>query len=99
MTVLQEEFNDYGEAIERVYRFPMSTFGGYDRRKNVNSVILTLGAFESEDTELVYITDYEERADLTNLEVVPDYDASRVVGTRPCFPEKNFCRPFKRIRN
>ncbi len=83
MTVLQEEFNDYGEAIERVYRFPMSTFGGYDRRKNVNSVILTLGAFESEDTELVYITDYEERADLTNLEVVPDYEALRVVGTRP----------------
>ena len=83
LTVLQEEFNDYGEAIERVYRFPMSTFGGYDSRKNVNSVILTLGAFESEDTELTYITDYEERADLTNLEVVPDYEASRVVGTRP----------------
>ena len=46
-------------------------------------MILTLGAFESENTELVYITDYEERADLTNLEVVPDYEASRVVGTRP----------------
>jgi hypothetical protein len=61
----------------------MSTFGGYDRRKNVNSVIVTLGAFESENTELTYITDYEERADLTNLEVVPDYEASRVVGTRP----------------
>ncbi len=83
VTVLQEAFNDYGLAIERVYRFPMSTFGGYDRRKNVNSVILTLGAFEREDTELTYITDYEERADLTNLEVVPDYEASRVVGTRP----------------
>ena len=85
LTVLQEAFNDYGEAIERIYRFPMSTFGGYDRRKNVNSVILTLGAFESEDTELTYITDYEERADLTNPEVVPalDYEASRIVGTRP----------------
>ncbi len=83
LTVLQEAFNDYGEAIERVYRIPMSNFGGYDRRKNINSVILTLGAFESENTELVYITDYEERADLTNLEVVPDYEASRAVGTRP----------------
>ena len=83
ITVLQEAFNDYGLAIERVYRFPMSSFGGYDRRKNVNSVIVTLGAFESENTELIYITDYEERADLTNLEVVPDYEASRVVGTRP----------------
>ena len=83
VTILQEAFNDYGSAIERVYRFPMSSFGGYDRRKNVNSVIVTLGAFESENTELTYITDYEERADLTNLEVVPDYEASRVVGTRP----------------
>ncbi|MBQ2048510.1 MAG: hypothetical protein II487_05970, partial [Schwartzia sp.] len=53
------------------------------RRKNINSVILTLGAFERENTELTYITDYEERADLTNLEVVPDYEASRAVGTRP----------------
>ena len=61
----------------------MSNFGGYDRRKNVNSVIITLGAYERENTELIYITDYEERADLTNLEVVPDYDASRTVGTRP----------------
>ena len=83
LTILQESFNDYGLAIERVYRFPMSNFGSYDRRKNVNSVIVTLGAFWSENTELVYITDYEERADLTNLEVVPDYEASRVVGTRP----------------
>ena len=61
----------------------MLNFGSYDTRKNVNSVIVTLGAFESENTELTYITDYEERADLTNLDVVPDYDASRTVGTRP----------------
>ena len=85
LTVLQEEFNDSVLPIERIYRLPMSIFGGYDRRKNVNSVILTLGAFESEDTELTYITDYEERADLTNPEVVPaeTYEASRAVGTRP----------------
>ena len=48
-------------------------------------MILTLGAFERETTELTYRTDYEERADLTNPEVVPeaDYEASRIVGTRP----------------
>ena len=83
ITELQEAFNDYGEAIEKIYRFPMMNFSGYDTRKNVNSVLLTLGAYERESTELVYITDYEERADLTNLEVVPDYEASRIVGTRP----------------
>ena len=45
-------------------------FGSYDCRKNVNSVIVTLGAYETEDTELWYLTDYEERKDLTNLRVV-----------------------------
>ena len=85
LTTLQEEFNDYGESIERIYRFPVSSFGGYDRRKNINSVIVTLGAYERENTELIYITDYETRADLTNPEVVPEeiYEASRIVGTRP----------------
>ena len=45
-------------------------FGSYDCRKNVNSVIVTLGAYEEENTELWYLTDYEERKDLTNLRVV-----------------------------
>jgi hypothetical protein len=47
-------------------------FGSYDNRKNVNSVIVTLGAYEPEDTELWYLTDYEIRKDLTNLQVVED---------------------------
>ena len=60
-------------------------FGSYDCRKNVNSVIVTLGAYELENTELWYLTDYETRKDLTNLQVVDstEYDDERVVGTRP----------------
>ena len=82
---LQDEFNDYGEPIERMFRFPTMNFGSYDCRKNVNSVIVTLGAYELEDTELWYLTDYETRKDLTNLQVVEagDYDDERMVGTRP----------------
>ena len=82
---LQDQFNDYGEPIERVFRFPTMNFGSYDCRKNVNSVIVTLGALEPENTELWYLTDYEERKDLTNLRVVEEgeYDSKRVVGTRP----------------
>jgi hypothetical protein len=51
----------------------------------VNSVIVTLGAYALEDTELWYLTDYETRKDLTNLQVVAaaEYDDERVVGTRP----------------
>ena len=82
---LQDQYNDYGEPIERLFRFPTMNFGSYDCRKNVNSVIVTLGAYELEDTELWYLTDYETRKDLTNLQVVDaaEYDDERVVGTRP----------------
>ena len=70
LTGLHNECNDYGEPIERMFRFPTMNFGSYDCRKNVNSVIVTLGAYEEENTELWYLTDYEERKDLTNLRVV-----------------------------
>ena len=85
VTGLQDAFNDYGGPIERVFRFPTMNFGSYDCRKNVNSVIVTLGAYEPEDTELWYLTDYETRKDLTNLQVVDaaEYEDERVVGTRP----------------
>ena len=78
---LHNEYNDYGEPIERLFRFPTMNFGSYDCRKNVNSVIVTLGAYEEENTELWYLTDYEERRDLTNLRVV---DEEGTQGTEPC---------------
>ncbi len=68
---LHNQFNDYGSSIERVFCFPTMNFGSYDNRKNVNSVIVTLGAYELENTRLSYLTDYETRADLTNLRIVP----------------------------
>ena len=85
LTALQSAFNDYGYPFERLFRFPTMNFGSYDCLKNVNSVIVTLGAYELENTELWYLTDYETRQDLTNLRVVDDvvYEANRVVGTRP----------------
>ena len=82
---LHNQYNDYGYPFERLFRFPTMNFGSYDNRKNVNSVIVTLGAYELENTELWYLTDYETRKDLMNLQVVDDavYEANRIVGTRP----------------
>ena len=79
---LHNQYNDYGYPFERLFRFPTMNFGSYDNRKNVNSVIVTLGAYELENTELWYLTDYETRKDLTNLQVVGDaeYEDNRVVG-------------------
>lgn len=85
LTHFCEAFNDYGAALQRKYRFPMMNFNSYDCLKNVNSVLITLGAFQAEDTGLTYITDYEQRQDLTNLQVVSaaDYEEHKVPGTRP----------------
>ncbi len=82
---LHNEYNDYGAPISRLFRFPTMNFGSCDNRKNVNSVIVTLGSCEEQNTELWYLTDYETRKDLTNLQVVDNsvYEANRVVGTRP----------------
>ena len=52
VTELLSFYNDYGSPIERLYRFPTMNFGSYDNRKNVNSVIVTMGAYELENTEL-----------------------------------------------
>jgi hypothetical protein len=61
-------------------------FGSYDCRKNVNSVLVTLGAYELEDTELWYLTDYEERKDLTNLRVVEAEARSQSAAGGSCAP-------------
>ena len=68
---LHNLYNDYGCPFERLFRFPTMNFGSYDNRKNVNSIIVTLGAYEPENTGLWYLTDYETRQDLTNLQVAP----------------------------
>lgn len=56
----------YG-AIDKVYRFATQYFGGYDRYKNVNSIIIVTLPETNATSQLKYITDYEERWDLSPL--------------------------------
>lgn len=61
-----------GRAIRKRYRFAVQYFGGYDHLKNVNSVIIVMRPdTASRHTRLTYLTDYEERQDLTNLNYLP----------------------------
>ena len=60
-------FTDYGEMIEKSYRFATQAFGGYDRLKNVNSIIVTVRHDTNNHTRVTYITDYEVRVDRTDL--------------------------------
>ena len=83
ITMLTEELNDYGEPIDKMYRFAVMNFGSYDSRKNVNSVIVILGSEKESVTELIYRTDYEARIDLTPLSVTPKELHPTVFRRRP----------------
>lgn len=76
-------FKDFEEsAIEKIYRFPPRDFGGYDRLKNIKSILVTTRSDAPTNTVLKYVCDYKERTDPTNLVVNPN--------------ERNFAVVFRR---
>jgi len=62
-------FADYGEPIKKIYQFATQYMGGYDRLKNVTSVIFVVRSDTNTVASIQYITDYEERYDLTPLRI------------------------------
>ena len=78
-------YSDYGEPIEKVYQFATQMMGTYDHLKNVMSIIVVTRSSSNTNTQLKYITDYEERYDLTPLQtnswaLVPRNLAFRYLG-------------------
>lgn len=67
LSAFERVYADYGRGIEKVYRFATEHFGGYDRLKNVNSVILAMRSDTNTTASLTYITDYERREDRCDL--------------------------------
>ena len=84
LVAFTNSYTDFNEPIERMFKFPVMYFGSYDALKNINSVIITLGAYEPDKTKVTYITDYEEREDLTDLEVIEsvNYPERKAPGNR-----------------
>ena len=68
LTKLTRFFRDYDAPIDKSFRFAVQYFGGHDRLKNVNSVIITLRPDTGSLCALTYITDYETRKDRTDLD-------------------------------
>ena len=58
-----DNFFDFGEAIEREYRLPPQAFGGYERLKDVDKVVLTLSSTTDSLLRLDYISDYGRRTE------------------------------------
>ncbi|MGX8692611.1 MAG: hypothetical protein ACSW8E_02520 [Clostridia bacterium] len=67
LSAFERVYADYGRAIEKVYRFATEHFGGYDRLKNVHSVVLVMRSDTNATASLTYITDHERRKDRSEL--------------------------------
>lgn len=67
LTALRSHFTDYDEPIPKVYQFAAQTLGGYDRLKDVLSVIFVVRADTNSLINITYLTDYEVREDLTPI--------------------------------
>ena len=65
ITAMRRVFSDYEQGIEKVYRFAAQNMGGYDRLKDVLSVIFVVRADTNSLLNITWLSDYEERADLT----------------------------------
>ena len=62
-------YSDFGEPIRKVYQFPVRNFGSYERRKDVNAILISLRADAPSEVTVTYETDYETRADAVPLSV------------------------------
>lgn len=65
VTAFRRIFADYGEGIEKRYRFATQNMGSYDRLKNITGVLLTVRGDTDTEIEIEYTTDHEVRRDLT----------------------------------
>lgn len=87
ITEFRRVFGDYDEPIEKVYRFATQAMGGYDRMKDITGVLFTVRSDTDTVVRIKYITDYEERYDLTPVlsyswKLVPRFLQYRFVGVR-----------------
>ena len=66
--IFERTFLDFGEAIEKIYRFPTQHFGSYDRLKTVKSVVFSTRADAQTRTHITWGCDYGTREDKTPIE-------------------------------
>lgn len=95
ITAFERVFSDYGEAIEKVYRFPTQLFGGYDRLKDVLYILLSIRSDTDSDIDIKYESDYETRYDMTPVRTY-SYRLSPRNLTRRCLSSSRYAFVAKR---
>lgn len=82
LTKFTRDFQDYGAPIRKKYRFPTQHFGGYDRLKDVEYIILSVRSDTDTVVHLKYTSDYEERQDRVPILSALKSDRFAVVAKR-----------------
>ena len=95
VTAFERVFSDYGEAIEKVYRFPTQLLGGYDRLKDILYLLLSIRSDTDSDIDIKYESDYETRYDMTPVRTY-SYRLSPRNLTRRCMSTSRYAFVAKR---
>lgn len=82
VTAMKRVFADYGQAIDKVYRFATRYMGTYDRLKDITGVIFNVRGDTDSIMRITYETDYEKREDLTPVRAMSWHLAPRNLGYR-----------------
>lgn len=67
VTEFRRIFGDYGKPIHKKYRFATESMEGYDRLKNILSVLFTVRSDTDTVVHITYETDHETRSDPTPI--------------------------------
>ena len=96
LSLFKRVYADYGQGIDKVYRFATEHFGSYDRLKNVDSVILVMRSDTNTTAKVCYITDHEQRYDKTELRAWSWLLSPRNLSFR-CLTGRGFASVFRRV--
>lgn len=67
LSKFERVFSDYDQPIHKLYRFATQIFGGYDRLKDVKSILVSTRSDTSTRIQITYLSDWEQRRDLTDV--------------------------------
>lgn len=67
ITKFVRDFSDHGEGIRKIYRFAVTDLGSCDRLKTVRRLVVTTRSDTDTLIRLTYLTDRQERVELTPI--------------------------------
>jgi hypothetical protein len=104
LVAFRDTLSDFGDAIEKVYRFPTQSLGSYHRRKDVTELYLALRPAADSDIVIDYETDFGTYRDPCVIRgyvyrLCPRNLAWRCLGLRPFAQVETRRPPARDVRH